>query len=98
MSNTREQVSLSTRSLVLRIIVAASLILGVNYVVWRWLFSLNWDAWWIAVPLVLAETYSLIDVCLFGMTMWRARTRPSPPAPADDATVDVLITRSIGSL
>ena len=35
-----------------------------GYVVWRWLFSLNFEAWWIAIPLVVAETYSLIDVML----------------------------------
>lgn len=81
-----------TRALLLRCVVAATIVLGINYVVWRWLFSLNWAAWWIAVPLVMAETYSLIDVCLFGMTMWKARTRELPPSPAEDATVDVLIT------
>jgi cellulose synthase (UDP-forming) len=76
----------------LRVLVVATILLGINYVGWRWLFSLNWYAWWIAIPLVIAETYSLIDVALFGMTMWRARTRPRPPAPEDGLTVDVFIT------
>ena len=35
----------------------------------------NWDAWWIGVPLVLAETYSLIDSLLFGLGMWKLRER-----------------------
>jgi cellulose synthase (UDP-forming) len=78
--------------LLLRVIVVLTLVLGVNYVAWRWLDSLNWSAWWIAVPLVVAETYSLIDVGLFGMTMWRARGRPAPPPPDPAATVDVFIT------
>jgi cellulose synthase (UDP-forming) len=76
----------------LRVLVIATIVLGLNYVGWRWLFSLNWYAWWIAIPLVIAETYSLIDVALFGMTMWRARTRPRPPVPEDGLTVDVFIT------
>ena len=80
------------RMLVMRIVIVITLALGINYVVWRWMFSLNFDAWWIAIPLVLAETYSLIDVCLFGMTVWRSRSRPPPPRPAEGATVDVLIT------
>lgn len=80
------------RFVLLRVIVVLTAILGVNYVAWRWLYSLNWDAWWIAVPLIIAETYSLIDVLLFGMTMWRAEPRPAPPAPAASATADVLIT------
>ncbi|TXN31597.1 glycosyltransferase family 2 protein [Lacisediminihabitans profunda] len=60
--------------------------------VWRWFFSLNWGAWWIALPLVAAETYSLIDVSLFGLTMWRARPRPRPPVAPAGLTVDVFIT------
>ncbi|GEP28461.1 hypothetical protein CLE01_30590 [Cryobacterium levicorallinum] len=44
------------------------------------------------MALVLAETYSLIDVVLFGLTMWRARDcKPAAPA-APDLTVDVFIT------
>lgn len=81
-----------SRLILLRLTVLMTVVLGVNYVAWRWLFSLNWDAWWIAVPLILAETYSLIDVCLFGMTMWRAKRRPAPIAASETATVDVLIT------
>ena len=82
----------SPKMIWVRLLVALTLLTGVNYVAWRWLVSLNWDAWWIAVPLVAAETYSLIDVLLFGMTVWRIKSR-TPPAPAPaDATVDVFIT------
>jgi cellulose synthase (UDP-forming) len=80
------------QQLVLRVVVTITLLLGLNYIAWRWLESVNWSAWWIAVPLVVAETYSFLDVCLFGMTMWRARRRPEPPVPAPDLTVDVFVT------
>jgi len=80
------------QQLVLRVVVVLTLVLGVNYIAWRWLDSVNWSAWWIAVPLVIAETYSLIDVALFGMTMWKARRRDDPPAPAPGLTVDVFVT------
>ena len=79
------------RLLVIRTVVLVTAILGINYVAWRWLASVNWDDWWIAVPLVLAETYSLVDSLLFGMTMWRAQDRGEPPEPEPDLTVDVLI-------
>jgi cellulose synthase (UDP-forming) len=75
-----------------RVIVIFTVLFGVNYVLWRWFGSLNWDAWWIAVPLVAAETYSLIDVLLFGMTVWRPKKRAAAPPPPVDATVDVFIT------
>ncbi|WP_150308539.1 glycosyltransferase family 2 protein [Planctomonas psychrotolerans] len=80
------------RDFAVRAIIVLTVLLGVNYVVWRWWESLNWSAWWIAVPLVLAETYSLIDVALFGMTVWRRKQRGEPPVPAGDATVDVFVT------
>ncbi len=77
--------------LILRIVALATVALGVNYVAWRWLASINWDAWWIAVPLVIAETYSLVDVALFALTMWRARERTTPPPPPPGLTADVFI-------
>ncbi len=80
------------QQLVLRVVVVLTLVLGVNYIAWRWLDSVNWSAWWIAVPLVIAETYSLVDVALFGMTMWKAKRRDDPPAPAPGITVDVFVT------
>ncbi len=79
------------RTLLIRSIVLVTAVLGLNYIVWRWLFSINWDAWWIAIPLVLAETYSLIDSLLFGFTVWRLRRREPPEAPPG-LTVDVFIT------
>lgn len=82
---------MTRRLLLIRVIVVLTSVLGLNYVVWRWLVSVNWDAWWIAVPLVLAETYSLVDSLLFGLGMWRLKERGAAPAPASDLTVDVFI-------
>ena len=76
----------------LRLVAALAVLAGVNYVGWRWVASVNWDAWWIAVPLILAETYSLIDVTLFALTMWRLKDRGEPPPTPPGLTVDVFIT------
>lgn len=82
---------MTRRLLLIRVVVVVTALLGLNYVTWRWLFSVNWDAWWIGVPLVLAETYSLVDSLLFGLTMWRLKERgEAPPAPPG-LTVDVFI-------
>ncbi|MGN6607928.1 MAG: glycosyltransferase family 2 protein [Jatrophihabitans sp.] len=75
-----------------RPLVAITTLLGLNYVIWRWTSSVNWAAWFIAVPLVIAETYSLLDSLLFGMTVWRLKRRPDPGPPPPGATVDVFIT------
>lgn len=82
---------MTARFAIIRILAVLSVVLGVNYVAWRWLESVNWSAWWIAVPLVVAETYSLVDTFLFCLTMWRARERPLPVS-APQGTVDVFIT------
>lgn len=82
---------MSARFVIIRILAVLSVLLGVNYIAWRWLESVNWSAWWIAVPLVIAETYSLIDTFFFALTMWRARERPAPTSPPT-GTVDVFIT------
>ncbi|WP_245827929.1 glycosyltransferase [Sinomonas mesophila] len=81
------------RRLLLRAVIVLTLVFGLNYVAWRWLFSLNWEAWWIAVPLVAAETYSLVDVTLFAIAAWRSLDRPDiPPEPEAGLSVDVFIT------
>jgi cellulose synthase/poly-beta-1,6-N-acetylglucosamine synthase-like glycosyltransferase len=86
-------VSPSPRRLrVIKVLALLAPALGIYYLSWRWLFSVQWSVWWIALPLVLAETYSLVDGLLFSITMWRLKVRGRPPPPPDGATVDVFIT------
>lgn len=80
------------RNFLVRTCVVTTLALGVNYIIWRWFYTLNWHAWWIAVPLVCAETYNFIDVFFFGFTVWRAEAKHVIRLPADGLTVDVFIT------
>jgi len=88
----RRELTKARRLALVRIIVILSAATGLNYIVWRWLASVNWESWWIAVPLVLAETYSLIDSLLFGLGAWRLRERHDAPPLRHDVTVDVLVT------
>ncbi|MFC8599772.1 glycosyltransferase family 2 protein [Isoptericola sp. NPDC057191] len=80
------------RLLAIRVLVLLTLLAGTTYVGWRWLDSVAWNAWWIAVPLVLAETYSLVETVLFGVTVWRLRERGAPPPAPEGLTVDVFVT------
>jgi cellulose synthase (UDP-forming) len=75
-----------------RVLIVTNLLLGLYYLNWRYTASINWAAWPIALLLIAAETYSFIDSGLFGLTMWRRGTRPAPPPPDPQATVDVFIT------
>lgn len=86
------------RLVAVRVVVLLASLAGLNYIVWRWAASVNWSSWWIAVPLILAETYSVVDSLLFGLGAWRLRERGEPPtAPDPDdpetrVTVDVFVT------
>jgi cellulose synthase (UDP-forming) len=80
------------RRVLIRLLVLLTVVAGLDYLVWRWLDSINWSYWWIAVPLALAETFSLVDVFFFGLTTWRIRQRADAPPAPQDATVDVFVT------
>jgi cellulose synthase (UDP-forming) len=75
-----------------RLLVGANLTLGFVYLSWRYLHSVNWAVWPLALALLAAETYSYVDAWLFGLTMWRSRRRSEAPLPGEGATVDVFIT------
>jgi cellulose synthase (UDP-forming) len=81
------------RLVAVRTVAVLAAVSGLNYIAWRWVASVNWHSWWIAVPLILAETYSVIDSVLFAFGAWKLRERGEPPTPpSDPVTVDVFIT------
>jgi len=80
-----------TYQLVVRIIGILTVASGLNYIVWRYAYSLNTQALWFSIPMVIAETYGIIDMLLFVMMSWRQPDR-RPLPPPEKATVDVFIT------
>ncbi|HEV2529562.1 MAG TPA: glycosyltransferase [Thermomicrobiales bacterium] len=80
-----------TRQYLIRILILVNFALGIYYLSWRYAASINWDYWPLALALLAAETYSFIDACLFGSSMWRWHRRIGSPAKQGDETVDVLI-------
>lgn len=65
-----------------QVLAVAALILGANYIYWRWTASLNTDALWYAIPLVLAETLAWIGTVLFTINLWKEEDPPQSPLPA----------------
>lgn len=74
-----------------RFLASGTLLLASYYIYWRYRYSLNPDARWFAVPLLLAETYTFINSILFAVMMWKPACRVSPP-PLENASVDIFIT------
>jgi cellulose synthase (UDP-forming) len=75
----------------IRVFIIANLLLGGNYIIWRYTSSINWDFWPWALMLIVAETYSFMEAVFFGTTLWKLRERDAPPLPRGDETVDVFV-------
>lgn len=80
-----------------------SLMIGAWYLTWRWLHSLNPEAMWFALPLVLAESFAYVGLLLFVFNLWKDQpltlplapatlgdVSPGRPDPASQISVDVL--------
>lgn len=92
--------SLKKRTLLFRYLAEINLIFGIWYLQWRVTHSINFDALWISIPLLIAEIYSYFGGVMFVIGLWRPLVRQvksldqmTPPLPRSDwPTVDVFVT------
>ncbi|MEQ1559364.1 MAG: cellulose synthase catalytic subunit [Methyloglobulus sp.] len=69
------------RELLYQFVATITLVVGAWYIWWRWTHSLNYDALWFAIPLVLAETFAYIGLVLFTANLWKTKDYPKQPPP-----------------
>ena len=94
------QIRLCDRTLLFRYLVIINLMIGAWYLHWRLTRSLNTEALWFSIPLVLAEMYMYVGGLIFLVGLWRPIERQVrslsqlvPPLPTSEyPTVDVFIT------
>jgi cellulose synthase/poly-beta-1,6-N-acetylglucosamine synthase-like glycosyltransferase len=82
----------SARLLRIHTFAVVTLIFGFAYIGWRWADTVNLGIWYIAIPLIVAETHNVFGLLLFTMALWDIDR--SPPWHAVDQTnlrVAVLI-------
>lgn len=72
----------NAREFLYQVAAVAALALGTWYLSWRWTDSVNWDAWWFGVPLVVAETLAFAGSALFFLSIWRNRDVPEQAPPS----------------
>lgn len=85
------------RELAWQFLAIVALVLGANYIRWRWAESLNYDALWFAIPLALAETCAYLGLVLFAFNLWLTRDTPRrpPPATVGECSDDTAGTRPV---
>ncbi len=94
------RVRLKGRILLFRYLVIINLILGAWYLNWRITNSINFNALWLSIPLLIAEIYSYIGGVMFLTGLWQPVVRDvvsfhqmlPPLAPQEWPFVDVFIT------
>jgi cellulose synthase (UDP-forming) len=94
------QSRLSKRTLWFRYLAEINLIFGAWYLYWRIFHSLDFQALWLSIPLLIAEIYSYLGGAMFTIGLWRPLERQTkslpylnPPLAATEwPTVDVFIT------
>lgn len=69
------------REFAFQALAVAAAAIGAWYLAWRWSASLNRDALWLSVPLVIAETLAFVGSALFFLGIWRTRDTPQQPPP-----------------
>jgi len=92
--------TLKKRTLLFRYLAEINLIFGLWYLQWRITNSINFDALWLSIPLLLAEIYSYLGGVMFVIGLWRPLVRQiksldqlTPSLPQTDwPIVDVFIT------
>ncbi len=61
----------AARELLWQFLAVIALVVGAWYIWWRWTGSLNTDAMWFAVPLVIAESCAFFGMVLFVFNLWK---------------------------
>jgi cellulose synthase (UDP-forming) len=86
------------RTLIFQIAGVLTMIFGFIYIYWRWRYSLNYDALWFSLTLVIAETMAFISIFFFIFDMWKskdAEKQPSPHYLSDIEKVDEYCDRPL---
>ena len=78
--------------LIWQFLVVIALILGGNYIHWRWAYSINYDALWFSLPLALAETCAYFGLFLFAFNLWKVKDYPQqlPPTKISECVAEVI--------
>jgi len=78
------------RTLLIRLVSVAALVVSAGYLVWRVAATLNLPVWWVALPLFAVEAQAFVSFGLFVFSLWSVAP-PAAPTEMPDLRVAVLI-------
>ena len=79
------------RKTAVHVVSLLTLALTVLYLTWRAAFTLNPDAWWLSVPLLLLEVHAAVGLALYVFSLWDLDANPPAPVQGTRHRVAVLI-------
>ena len=79
------------RKRLIRTVALLALAASALYLAWRFAFTLNLDAWYLAVPMVVLEVHAAISLGLFAFSLWDVDVRPPRRQLARIPKIAVLI-------
>ena len=71
-----------SRELLWQFLIVICLGVGASYLWWRWTSSLNMEALWFSIPVVLGETLAYVGLILFTYNLWSTNDVPITAPPA----------------
>jgi cellulose synthase (UDP-forming) len=74
-----------------RAVAVVALAATVVYLSWRGLDTLNLQAWYLSVPLLLRELQAAVGLALYAFSLWDVDRRPAAQEPDPSLSVAVLI-------
>ena len=74
----------------IHVVAIVALAVGAGYLIWRIGWTVNTDAMWLALPLLVAELHGYLTSVGFAFMTWNISPLPKP-APLHGASVDFFI-------
>ncbi|HEX2221857.1 MAG TPA: glycosyltransferase [Candidatus Limnocylindria bacterium] len=79
------------RLALIRLVAVAALLVTVAYLAWRGTSTLNLDAWYLSVPLLVLEIHAAVGLGLFAYSLWDVDRHPGRGRLDPEPRIAVLI-------
>lgn len=80
------------RTRLIHVVSVAAVLFTIAYLVWRAVFTIDFQYWWVAIPLLALEAHNALGLAMFTVALWDVDAgRRCEPRDTTDLSVAVLI-------